>query len=153
MDPLIWLVLILVVLEGCVYVTCSVLRVVTLTGPSGTPSLTSWGSTTYVYHICYSASEPWGFLGGSVVWISACQCRRCMLDSQSSKIPWIRKWQPTPVFLPGKSHGQRSLEDYSPWGHRVKYDCPRTTTSESWQCESQDRALLAVVDMATISPE
>ena len=34
------------------------------------------------------------------------------------KIPWRRKWQPTPVFLPGKSHGQRSLEGYSPWGHK-----------------------------------
>ena len=30
------------------------------------------------------------------------------------KIPWRRKWQPTPVFLPGESHGQRSLEGYSP---------------------------------------
>ena len=29
-----------------------------------------------------------------------------------------RKWQPVPVFLPGKFHGQRSLEDYSPWGHK-----------------------------------
>ena len=32
--------------------------------------------------------------------------------------PWRRKWQPTPVFLPGKSHGQRSLTRYSPWGHK-----------------------------------
>ena len=32
------------------------------------------------------------------------------------KIPWRRKWQPTPVFLPGESHGQRSLAGYSPWG-------------------------------------
>ena len=32
--------------------------------------------------------------------------------------PWRRKWQPTPVFLPEKSHGQRSLADYSPWGHK-----------------------------------
>jgi hypothetical protein len=32
------------------------------------------------------------------------------------KIPWRRKWQPTPVLLPGKSHGQRSLVGYSPWG-------------------------------------
>ena len=31
---------------------------------------------------------------------------------------WSRKWQLTPVFLPGKFHGQRSLEGYSPWGHR-----------------------------------
>jgi len=34
------------------------------------------------------------------------------------KIPWRRAWQPTPVFLPGESHGQRSLEGYSPWGHK-----------------------------------
>ena len=34
------------------------------------------------------------------------------------KIPWRRAWQPTPVFLPGESHGQRSLVDYSPQGHK-----------------------------------
>ena len=34
------------------------------------------------------------------------------------KIPWRRKWQPTPVFLPGKSHGQRSMVGYSPWSHK-----------------------------------
>ena len=33
-------------------------------------------------------------------------------------IPWRRKWQPTVVFLPGKSHGQRNLEGYSPGGHK-----------------------------------
>ena len=33
-------------------------------------------------------------------------------------IPWSRKWQPTPVFLPEKSHGQRSLAGYSPWGRK-----------------------------------
>ena len=39
------------------------------------------------------------------------------------KIPWRRKWQPTPVFLPGNSHGQRSLAGYSPWGHKtVRHD-------------------------------
>ena len=32
--------------------------------------------------------------------------------------PWRRKWQPTPALLPGKSHGWRSLIDYSPWGHK-----------------------------------
>ena len=31
-------------------------------------------------------------------------------------LPWTREWQPTPIFLPGESHGQRSLVDYSPWG-------------------------------------
>ena len=34
------------------------------------------------------------------------------------KTPWRRKWQSTPVFLPGKSHGQRSLKGYSLWGHK-----------------------------------
>ena len=35
--------------------------------------------------------------------------------------PRRRKWQPTPVFLPGEFHGQRSLAGYSPWGHRVRH--------------------------------
>ena len=34
------------------------------------------------------------------------------------KIPWRREWLSTPVILPGESHGQKSLEDYSPWGHK-----------------------------------
>ena len=34
------------------------------------------------------------------------------------KIAWRRKWQPTPVFLPGESHGWRNLEGYSPWGRK-----------------------------------
>ena len=45
-----------------------------------------------------------------------------MQETWVRKIPWRRKWQPTPVFLPGKSHGQRSLVGYSPWGRRVRYD-------------------------------
>ena len=36
----------------------------------------------------------------------------------SGKIPWRRKWQAIPVFLPGESHGQRSLATYSPQGHK-----------------------------------
>ena len=39
---------------------------------------------------------------------------------------WSRKWQPTPVFLPGKSQGQRSLADYSPWGCRVRHNWAHT---------------------------
>ena len=49
---------------------------------------------------------------------SNCQCRRSQLDPWVGKIPWKRKRQPTPVFLPGKSHGQRRLVGYSPWGHK-----------------------------------
>ena len=49
------------------------------------------------------------------------QCRRrkrCGFDPWVRKIPQRRKRQPTPVFLPGKSHGQRSPEGYSPWGRK-----------------------------------
>ena len=44
--------------------------------------------------------------------------KRCRYD------PWLWKiqWQPVPVFLPEKFHGQRNLEGYSPWGHRVRHD-------------------------------
>ena len=34
------------------------------------------------------------------------------------KILWKRDWQPTPIFLPGEFHGQRSLAGYSPWDHK-----------------------------------
>ena len=43
-------------------------------------------------------------------------------DTWVGKIPWRRKWQPTPVFLPGRFHGQRGLAGHSPWGHRVGHD-------------------------------
>ena len=39
-------------------------------------------------------------------------------DSWVGKIPWRRIWQSTPALLPGKSHGQRSLIGYSPWGRK-----------------------------------
>ena len=53
------------------------------------------------------------FPGGSDSKASACN-----EDSWVRKITWRRKWQPTPVLVPGKSHGPRSLVGYSPWGHK-----------------------------------
>ena len=48
---------------------------------------------------------------------------RCEFDPWVGKISCKRKWQPPPVFLPGKSCGQRSLAGYGPWGHkRVRHD-------------------------------
>ena len=52
---------------------------------------------------------------------SACQCRRCKrcgFNPWVRKIPWRKKWQPTPVILLGESHWQRHLVGYSPWDHR-----------------------------------
>ena len=44
--------------------------------------------------------------------------KRHGFSPQVGKIPRRRPWQPTPLFLPGESHGQRSLAGYSPWGHK-----------------------------------
>ena len=56
----------------------------------------------------------WGHFGGLPMWLSgkeySSQSRRC----RTCKF----EWQPTPIFLPGKSHGQKSLKDYSPWGQK-----------------------------------
>ena len=73
---------------------------------------------------------PKGFPSGSVVKNlpanAGCPAGD-VVQSWVGKIPWRRKWQPTPVFLPGKSHGQRSLEGYSSWGcKRVSRSLPRT---------------------------
>ena len=46
------------------------------------------------------------------------QCGRPGFNPCVGKIPWRRAWQPTPVFLPGEFHGQRSLASYSPWGRK-----------------------------------
>ena len=62
-----------------------------------------------------------GFPGGASGKEHACQCRRhkrCGFDPWVRKILWRRAWQPTAVFLPGDSHGQGSLGDYSPLGRK-----------------------------------
>ena len=67
-----------------------------------------------------------GFPGGASGRGPNCQCRRRKrrgLNPRMRKIPWRRVWQPTLVFLPRESHGQRSLAGYSPWGsQRVRHD-------------------------------
>ena len=63
----------------------------------------------------------WGFPGGASGKEPTCQCRigkRLGFNPWVRKIPWRRAWQPAPIFLPGESHGQRSLAGYSPWGHK-----------------------------------
>ena len=65
---------------------------------------------------------PHIYLHGLFRWCSgkesACQCRRRGFDPWVGKILRRRKWQPIPIYLPGKSHGQRSLAGYSPWGYK-----------------------------------
>ena len=91
--------------------------------PSSRPGYSLWAEVRVLPS--FLAISKW--LGGKE---SACQCRRYGLDLWISKIPWRRKWQPTPVFLPGKSHGQRSLAGYSLRGQKVEHS---NTTKSSLQ--------------------
>ena len=59
----------------------------------------------------------WDFPGGSDSKASAYNAGDPGSVPGLGKTSWRRKWQPTPVFLPGKCHGERSLASYSPWGH------------------------------------
>ena len=62
-----------------------------------------------------------GFPGGASGRETACSCRRPKrrgFNLWVGKIPWRRQWLPTPVFLPGEPHRQRSLVGYSPWGQK-----------------------------------
>ena len=64
-----------------------------------------------------------GFPGGSVVKNPPANAEDAGSIPGLRRFPWRRKCQPTPVFLPGKSHGQRSLVGYSPWVcKRIRHD-------------------------------
>ena len=63
-------------------------------------------------HLCNYANGLPKWLSGKE---SACQSRRLGFHSWVGKIPWRRKWQLTPVFLPQETHGQRTVVGYSPW--------------------------------------
>ena len=81
---------------------------------------------------------------------STCQCRRSHrsgFDPWVGKIPWRRKGQPTLVFLPGKSQGQRSLEGCSTWGRKESdtTECAHTAPTpnkQSYSCDLKDHHLL-----------
>ena len=78
-----------------------------------------WCSSVVQYY--WWPIDSLGLLGGSVVKNSPAHVEdaRDRFDPWVGKIPWRRRWQPTSVFLPGKSHGQRSLVGYSPWSCKV----------------------------------
>ena len=68
---------------------------------------------------------PMGFPGGASGKEPTCQCgrhQRCGFHPLVGKISWRRAWQPTPICLPGESHGQRSLEGSSSWNPTVRHD-------------------------------
>ena len=94
------------------------------------------------------------------------QCGRPGFNPWVGKIPWRRKWQSTPVLLPGKSHGQRSLVGYSPWGRKeldttewlnwtelkqltithsliVSHGLPKWLNGKEYACSGGDKCLIS----------
>ena len=77
-----------------------------------------------------------GFPGGTSGKEPACQRRRRKrrgFHSWVGKMPWRRARQPTPVSLPGESHGERSLAGYSPWGHKESHTTEVTACTHAPQ--------------------
>ena len=87
------------------------------------------GETFYLLDHWFILSFPGGSDGKSV----CLQCGRPRFHPWAGKIPWRRKWQPTPVLLPGKFHGQRSVVGYSPWGHKESDTTERLVYSKRIQ--------------------
>ena len=67
--------------------------------------------------------------------------RRCGFDLWIRRIPWRKKWQPPPVFLPGKSNGHRSLVGYSSLDHRESIQLSDSTTTQLLQWPTPSRWL------------
>ena len=77
----------------------------------------SWLNTHGTFKISTEMGEEGAFLVAQMV-KNPPAMQETQVRSLGWKIPWRRKWQPTPVFLPGELHGQRSFTGYSPWGGR-----------------------------------
>ena len=89
----------------------------------------------------------WASPGGTSGKEPACQCRRRKkpgFDPWVGKIPWRRAWQPTPVFLPGESHGQRSLVGCSPWCCEESDATERRSAVEEWRRRNRPSPLVPV---------
>ena len=76
-------------------------------------------------------ATSWKFWWAQTVKVKVAQTVKhlpAMQETWFRKIPWRRRWQPTPVFLSGEFHGQRSLADYSAWGRKESDKTERLNT-------------------------
>ena len=96
--------------------SCGLCWVLQIYWPIECSTLTAWSFRIWNSSAGITSPLLVLFLGGSVGKAVACQCKRHGFNPWVRKIPWRRKWQPTLVFLPVKSRGQRSLAGYSPVG-------------------------------------
>ena len=98
----------------------------------------SWGHSKPKSQMC----SIWlGFPGGAESKEPTCQWRRHRFNPWVRKIPWRGAWQPTPIFLPGESHGQWSLAGYMGL-QRVAHDCSDVARGSIWSFQPLDLNLL-----------
>ena len=89
---------------------------------TGDPGSIPWLRRSPGEGIGYPLQYSWDSLVAETV-KNMLAMRETWAQSLSWEDPWRREWLPTSAFLPGKSHGQKSLTDYSPWGRRVRRYC------------------------------
>ena len=91
---------------------------------------------------------PFSLVTSHKIHIHCRRCRRHGFSPWVGKIPWSRKWQPTPVFLSGKSHGQRSWAGYHPWGHKELDTTEHAPhTDKMWLLENFSKCLTCAVSI------
>ena len=105
------------------------------------PSVKEWVEKNLVcpYNgILFDHKKECGLLWCLSIHLPCRRHRRLRFDPWVRKIPWRRKWQPPPVFLPGESHGQRSLAGCSPWGCQELDTTKRLSThsKKEWSPDS-----------------
>ena len=100
--------------------------------PSCTISLLKYLSRYFTHTTCSRCFGLPRWLSGKE---SIYQCRRHGFDPWVGKIPWRRKWQPTPVFLLRKSHGQKNRVGYSSWGCRELDTTEHACTNSEFKLE------------------
>ena len=105
----------------------------------------------FLYNLIYDKSS--GFPHSSVSKESACNAADLgSIAGSGSLLPWRRKWQPTPVFLPGESHGQRSLAVSSSWGRKEPDTTEVTQPACPVACDLQKPLWIALPTFLSLVP-
>ena len=136
------------IVRSCLLAPVTRIAELTMTLPNNDNSLSvqrwTWASTIermkFVSSNMLEATQNIGSLVAHLVKETACQCRRRGFNPWIGKFPWRRKWQPTPVFLPKKFHGQRSLAGYSPWGRKESDTTEYTHTHTHTRTQANEKS-------------
>ena len=107
-----------------------------------------WQTQAFCSSILDLLMTTFVFPGGSMVMNPPAK-QEMRVQSLGGEKPWRRKWQPTPIFLPGKSHAQRSLVGYGPWGCKEFYTTEQRNNNS--MTPLSHRSVILVLKNAVIS--